>query len=123
MGIHMKNLFLSNNIYDYCIFASNEFLSEQKKRGRRAATSAIKISVKRSVALKLLKWIWEPFDCWTSMKLQIESNNTARQMPLINKSFTIARHAIYLGSCRPNGESWSWHAWEGHDVLYAQKSS
>jgi hypothetical protein len=54
-AFHMNNLFLSDNIYDYCIFAPNEFMSEQKKRGRHAVTSAIKISIKGSVALKLQK--------------------------------------------------------------------
>jgi hypothetical protein len=53
--------------------------------------NAINSSIKKGVALKLLKRYSKPFDCWTSLKLKYESDSTARQMLLIDKFFTIRK--------------------------------
>ena len=53
--------------------------------------NAVNSSVKSEVALKLLKWYFEPFECWTSLKSRYKSNSTTRQMLFIDKFFTIQK--------------------------------
>jgi hypothetical protein len=90
-AFRMKNILMRDSLYDYCISPPSEIVSDQERRGRQAAMSAINSSVKGGVALKLLKRYSEPFDCWTSLKSCYESDSTARQMSLIDKFFTIRK--------------------------------
>ena len=53
--------------------------------------SAINSSVKGGVVVKLLKWYFEPFNCWTLLNSRYEPDSTTRQMLLIDKFFTIIK--------------------------------
>ena len=81
----MRNVLLTDGLFDYCTVAPSQNITDLEKKGRQVALSAINGSVKEDVASKLLKRYSEPYECWSFLKSRYESDSTARQMSLIDK--------------------------------------
>ena len=90
-AFRMKNVLQRDSLYEYCITAPSQVMSENEKKGRKLALSAINKSVKGTVAIKLLKKYTDPNECWTSLKTRYESDSTSRQVLLIDKFFSIRK--------------------------------
>ena len=102
-AFRMKNVLMRDKLFVYCSVPSNPFMEDVERKGRQAALSAISGSIKGDVALKLLKRYSDPFHCWSSLKSRYESDSTTRQMPLIDKFFSIRKNGsmdIYLADMK-----------------------
>ena len=91
-AFRMRNVYLRDGLFDYCTIAPSQNMTDQEKKERQVALSAINGSFKRDVALKLLKCYSEPYECWSSLKSRYESDSTARQMSLIDRFFSIRKN-------------------------------
>ena len=90
-AFRMKNVLQRDGLYEYCITAPSQTMSENKKKGRQLALSVINGSIKGNVAIKLLKRYTDPNECWTSLKTRYKSDSTSRQVLLIDKFFSIRK--------------------------------
>jgi hypothetical protein len=56
----MKNFLQRDGLYKYCIIAPSQAMTVNERNGRQLALSAINGSIKRNVAIKLLKRYTDP---------------------------------------------------------------
>jgi hypothetical protein len=90
-AFRMKNVLQREGLYEYCITAPSQVVTDAERKRRQLALSAINGSVKGNVAIKLLKRYTDPNKCWTSLKTRYESDSTSRQVLFIEKFFSIRK--------------------------------
>ena len=90
-AFRMKNVLQRDGLYEYCITTPSQVMSDNEKKRRQLALSAINGSVKGNVAIKLLKRYTDPDECSTSLKTRYDSDNKSRQVLLIDKFFSIRK--------------------------------
>ena len=90
-AFRMKNVLQGDGLYEYCITAPSQVMSENEKKRRQLVLSAINGSIQGNVAIKLLKRYTDPNECWMSLKTRYEFDSTSRQVLLIDKFFSIRK--------------------------------